>query len=57
MNSIKLGVGRPERGNSQLPAEFVVAPGGELVHARYGTALSDTPQVSELLEAAQRACR
>ena len=57
MNSIKLGVGRPERGNSQLPAEFVVAPGGELVHARYGTAVSDTPEVAQLLAAAERACR
>ncbi len=57
MNSIKLGVGRPERGHSQLPAEFVVAPGGELVHVRYGSSLSDTPQVDQLLAAAQRACR
>jgi len=57
MNSIKLGVGRPERGTSQLPAEFVVAPGGGIAHARYGTAVGDTPQVEQLLAAAQEACR
>lgn len=57
MNSIKLGVGKPERGTSQLPAEFVVAPGGEIAHARYGTAVSDIPNVELLLAAAQRACR
>ncbi len=57
MQSIKLGVGRPERGTTQLPAEFVVAPGGELVFARYGTHIGDILQIEPLLTAAREACR
>ncbi|GEM_PF-1159478 len=57
MNSIKLGVGKPERGTTQLPAEFVVAPGGGISYARYGTAVSDILQIEPLLSAAREACR
>ena len=55
MQSIKLGVGKPERGSSQLPAEFVVAPGGGISYARYGAAVNDNLQVASLLAAAQEA--
>ncbi len=53
--TLSMGVGRPERGSSQVPAEFVVAPGGAIVYARYGTALSDVLQVDDLLGAAREA--
>lgn len=55
MRSIKLGVGKPERGTSQTPAEFVVAPGGDIVYVRYGDSTSDILQVEALLTAAQEA--
>jgi len=41
---------------TQLPAEFVVTPGGEVAHARYGASITDMPDVDAML-AAGRACR
>jgi peroxiredoxin len=55
MRSMKLGVGKPERGTMHLPAEFVVAPGGGIAYVRYGTAVNDILNVDTLLTAAKEA--
>jgi peroxiredoxin len=41
---------------TQLPAEFVIAPGGEVVYAHCGAAITDMPDVEAILTAG-RACR
>ncbi len=56
LRALKRGLGPVEGVETQLPAFFVIAPGGKLVYARYGGAISDQPDVDALLEAARGCC-
>ncbi len=53
VRALRHGHGALERGQLQLPAEFVIAPDGRLLYAHYGEAVTDLPDVDALLEAAQ----
>ena len=53
LKALRHGHGALERGQLQLPAEFVVAPDGQLLYAHYGKAVTDLPEVEALLEAAR----
>lgn len=56
LRAFRRGLGPVEGVETQLPAFFVVAPGGKLAYAKYGTAISDQPDVDALLEAARQCC-
>jgi peroxiredoxin len=53
VRALRHGHGALERGQLQLPAEFVIAPDGKLLYARYGEAVTDLPDVEALLAAAR----
>ncbi len=55
MQALSLGVGKPERGSAQVPAEFVVAPGGVISYARYGASMTDLVEIDDLVRAAREA--
>jgi peroxiredoxin len=53
LRALRHGVRSVEGIETQLPAFFVVAPGGRLAYAQYGKSISDLPDVDALLEAAR----
>ncbi|MCP4810809.1 MAG: redoxin domain-containing protein [Proteobacteria bacterium] len=49
--ALRHGHGPLERNHLKLPAQFCVASDGRLTHARYGRAMTDVPEIDDLLAA------
>lgn len=52
MEAVQHGHGRPHPLVTQLPAQFVVAPGGRVAHAHLGRGIFEQPDLDALLECA-----
>lgn len=51
LRALRHGHGALERNHLKLPAQFCIAPDGRLTYARYGRAMTDVPEIDDLLAA------